>query len=249
MANDWLKRYVAGEHETVWAEMQKVGAGQAYSEEVGDVIRETMLRVRRNVEMIINRLHDAGYEFVDPSSNGYLRRIPHVPPADTSPAFADWLDELAGPLPASIVGWITLVGDVNLVGNHPEWPEHDMMTDALVVEFEFRGYADRGPGWSAKEFYENELNDWKEAVAEDGADNVGPFLLPFAPDSYHKINVSGGSPYGIYLPDGSVDALCQIDGRDIRFIEYLRECFQWGGFPGARSLPQIPSLCHDLLPI
>lgn len=231
--------------------MQEVGAigpDTACRKEVWTVVNETMRRVRLNIKMIIERLQVAGYEFVDPASKSYLKRIPLIPPNEDSPVFAKWLGELVGPLPASIIGWITIVGDVNLVGNHPEWQECDMQTDALVVEFELRGYADRGWG-PIKEYYEYELKDWEWAVAEYGPEEAGPFLLPFAPDSFHKINVSGGAPYSIYLPEGSADALCQIDGRDIRFVEYLRECFQCGGFPGAPSLPQIPGLRHGLLSI
>jgi hypothetical protein len=226
-----------------------MGRTAASDAEVRAVARETMRRVRWNVDLIIRRLQDSGYEFVDPSPNGCLPRQPLVPPNEDSPRFADWLGELVGPLPVTVSEWIASVGDVNLVGNHPEWPERDMLTDALVVEFELRGYADRGPGWEAKEHFRNELEEWKANVSEYGAESVGRFLLPFAPDIYHKANVSGGAPYGIYLPDGSPDATCHINGRDILFIDYLRECFSFAGLPGARSLPQIASLRRDLLPI
>ncbi len=248
----WLERYVGGEYQAVWTEIQTATSaktGVELNAEIQGVVKEVMRRARKNIEVIVQRLHDSGYEFVDPSSKGYLSRMPLVRPNESSPHFACWLGQLVGPLPLTIVEWIETVGDVNLVGNHPEWPDPDMITDALVVEFELRGYADRGPGWDAKEYFQSELERWQADVAEYGQKEIGSFLLPFAPDAYHKANVSGGGPYGIYLPDGSVDATCRINGRDISFVEYLRECFASGGFPGAPSLPQIPSLRHDLLPI
>ena len=250
--NSWLERYLGGEHKAVWAEIQNLKSaeeGTHSDTEVRAVVREAMQRTRRNAEVIIGRLQDSGYEFVDPSSKGYVPRTPLVPPNEDSPHFAHWLSELAGPLPMTVTEWIVTVGDVNLVGNHPEWPERDMMTDALVVEFELRGYADRGPGWDAREYYRGELEAWKDEVAEYGAKDVGRFVLPFAPDMYHKAHVSGGAPSGIYLPDDSVDATCRINDHDISFIEYLRECFRSGGFPGAPWLPQTKILCRDLLPI
>jgi hypothetical protein len=248
----WLERYVAGDCQTVWGEiLTATSAGKVgdRNPEIRGVVKEVMRRARQNIEVIIQRLHDSGYEFVDPSSKGYLPRLPLVRPNEDSPDFAFWLGQLVGPLPLTIIEWIETVGDVNLVGNHPEWPEIDMITDALVVEFELSGYADRGPGWDAKEYYQNELETWRADVAEYGQKEIGPFLLTFAPDAYHKANVSGGGPYGIYLPDGSIDATCRINGREISFVDYLRECFASGGFPGAPSLPQIPSLRHALLPI
>jgi hypothetical protein len=251
LADSWLKRYIAGEREAVWTEMQKAGPiprSTPLEDDVRAVVQETMSRVRRNVDLLISRLHSSGYQFVDPATEGCPPRTPLIRPDEDSPAFAEWLEALVGPLPASIIGWIVHVGDVNLVGNHPDWPARDLQTDALVVEFEFKGYADR-EGYNARDYFRGELQAWTEDVAEYGAKEVGPFLLPFAPDSYHKINVSGGAPYAIYVPDASADATCCIDGRDIQFIDYLRDCFSCGGFPGAPSLPLIAELRRDLLPI
>ncbi|WP_345533006.1 hypothetical protein [Viridibacterium curvum] len=213
------------------------------------MVDETMRRARHNIALLIARLNSAGYEFVDTNSGSHARNTPHVPPSKDAPAHIEFLEALVGPLPLTIASWILNVGDVNLLGNHPAWPERDMQTDALVVEFELSAYEDRYPDQSARDYFEEEFRNWSENVAEYGLDDVGRFALPFAPDAFHKINVSGGEAYGIYLPDGSVDAMSRIDGRDVRFVNYLRECFACGGFPGARSLPGIPELAQGLLPI
>lgn len=252
MAESWHQRYLAGEHRLVWTEMQNAGPiqrGTPLEQEMLAVVHETMSRVRRNVELLVERLQAAGYEFVDPAwDDGAAPRTPWIPPDADSPAFAEWLGTLVGGLPASVVAWITQVGDVNLVGNHPDWPEPDEQTDALVVEFELKAYLDRGQGYDdPRAYFEGELNGWAADVAEFGAQAIGPFTLTFAPDSYHKINVSGGESYGIYVPAASADGVCRIEGRDILFIDYLRECFRCGGFPGAPSLPGVEALRRDLL--
>ncbi|MEC5385380.1 hypothetical protein VVD49_06570 [Uliginosibacterium sp. H3] len=250
--DSWLNRYVAGEQEAVWNEIHQLGPiprDTACEMEVRRVVDEAMRRARVNVETIVGRLQSAGYDFVDTNTGEYTRNIPHVPPSDSAPALIAFLEALVGPLPLTVAGWILTVGDVNLLGNHPAWAERDLQTDALVVEFEMSAYTHRGPDYDAKSYFEAEFEAWNDDVAEYGAEETGPFLLPFAPDSLHKINVSGGAPYAIYVPDGSADATCCIDNRDVRFIEYLRNCFACGGFPGEPSLPHVSELASGLLPI
>ena len=257
MSKQWLERYREGEHVAVWAELDALGPqvrGTVHEREVWLVALETMSRARRNVETLVRALTAGGYEFVDPATSN-CPRVPHVPPTADSPKFVEWIERLLGPLPISVACWITTVGDVNLVGNHPDWPEPDLYTDALVVEFELKGYAHRGKGWDAKTYVQDELTCWKDEVAEYGLDEVGSFKLPFAPDALHKVNVSGGSPYSVYLPSPSADGRCYMDGNEVSFVSYLRECFCWGGFPGVRRIPKlsdaptVKQLSDALLPL
>lgn len=63
-----LRRYEAGEHEAVWAELTALGAGvrdALYFEDAWAVACETMRRARHNVELIIRRLDALGYRFWD----------------------------------------------------------------------------------------------------------------------------------------------------------------------------------------
>lgn len=136
-----------------------------------------------------------------------------------------------------------MFGDVNFLGHHPQWPE---CTDAMVLEFEGRFHPYRV---SHEVRIQSGLKSWKEM----GADK--PFILYFAPDVFHKINASGGDPYGIVLPDSNVDGTVDLGDRTLSFIEYIRLCFTWGGFPGFADLPEgldagmIRRLAIDLLPI
>lgn len=61
-----LRRYEAGEHERVWADMMALGTGVREAPHFDDawaVARETMRRARHNIEQIIRRLDAMGYRF------------------------------------------------------------------------------------------------------------------------------------------------------------------------------------------
>ncbi|CAN5685476.1 hypothetical protein BH10CYA1_BH10CYA1_03560 [soil metagenome] len=64
-----------------------------------------------------------------------------------------------------------------------------------------------------------------------------PFGLDLCPDFLHKADISGGSPYTVYIPattpKNKLDPLVNFDDMSaMPFIQYLRHCFKWGGFPG-----------------
>ena len=60
----YLERYLQGEHERTWAELQELGPAvrqePVYSE-ARAVADETMRRVRRNCERLIDRLRSMDY--------------------------------------------------------------------------------------------------------------------------------------------------------------------------------------------
>src|SRR5215472_15665414 len=62
----FLSRYQRGEHEQVWTELlalgEQVREERLYLDALA-VARETMRRVRYNIEMLIPRLKDIGYHF------------------------------------------------------------------------------------------------------------------------------------------------------------------------------------------
>ena len=71
----FLERYQAGEHVAVWDEMMALGEGirhELYLKDAQAVATETMRRVRRNVELLIPRLAEAGYRFVPPSDESSM---------------------------------------------------------------------------------------------------------------------------------------------------------------------------------
>ena len=96
------------------------------------VCDEMARRARHNVEVIIGRLSSAGYRF---HSNDYAQNpvTPHVPPTAGAAAHADWLADRFGPVPMTLLSWVRLVGDVWLVGTHPQWAQ-SASADPLVIE-------------------------------------------------------------------------------------------------------------------
>jgi hypothetical protein len=145
----------------------------------------------------------------------------------------------------TLLSWVRLVGDVWLVGTHPQWTG-SASADPLVIEAEGSRY----PGEPISGYLEDEHEQWQEQAAQDPG--AGLFVLPLAPDRLHKDNVSGGPPYGIILPDSSADGLFAAE-TTMPFVSYLNLVFSNGGFP-ARTAPDNhwqlkQALARDLLPL
>lgn len=245
---NWLDRYRAGQRDQVWHELRRLGGGvrePGLREEAMLVCDEMARRARRNVEMIIERLTSAGYRF---HTNDYAQDpvTPHIPPTAAAAAHADWLAGRFGPVPMTLLSWVRLVGDVWLVGTHPQWAQ-STSADPLVIEPE----GSRFPGEPIRGYFDNEHDVWREWAAQD-PEEAGLFVLPLAPDRLHKENVSGGPPYGLILPDSCADGLFAGE-TTMPFVSYLNHAFSHGGFPG-QTLPHNQwqlkqALAKDLLPL
>jgi len=243
----YLDRYLAGEHEQVWADLLALGPAvrdePVYSDALA-VARETMRRVRHNIELLIPRLRDIGYPFyrygvdvytgLSPDEAAEMHRLGPVhgsPAADVRDTIAAIEQKVGGPLPLSLRAFYEVVGTVNLTGRHPEWRISPYSLDALEVH-------------SAE-------------VALEGCDEWGPeeiMGVPIAPDEYFKDGYGGAGPYIVRLPDPAADAPLLWERHDTTFVNYLRICFRWGGFPGLERAPNPPLsdlayLTKDLLPI
>lgn len=179
---------------------------------------EMARRARGNIEVIIGRLREQGYRFHE-NDDGQAQAEPFAPPGPGAESYLRWLEERLGPLPMTLSSWVRIVGDVWLVGTHPQW-QGSAAADPLVFEVEGTRY----PGHDMRDHVEGELEAWQECSEAE------PFVLPVAPDRLHKDNVSGGAPYGIVLPDGCADA--HFAGEvGTPLVEYLRWVFRHGGFP------------------
>ncbi len=233
---DYLERYIRGEFEEVWSELQALGEGvrsePVYSQ-ARDVADETMRRVRRNLERLVGRLQSMAYAFgLYPDGSP----MPYNPGAlttsdDASRRDLATLQEAVGPLPISLVSFWEQVGSVNLMGMLRAWPQG---LDPLVVD----------PPEGAL----SDLNDRGEIV-----ETIGHFEAGLAPDYLHKDNISGGSPYAVKLPDPSIDFLLRNEKHDLFFVSYLRlAILHFGGFPGLEGgdaeFDALPRLLEGLEP-
>jgi hypothetical protein len=227
----FLERYHEGEYEQVWAELLALGEAvqeEPHVSEAWAVARETMGRVRHNIELIIPRLKTVGYEL------GYAwagyddevgRGAPPVfaPPQTNARVRLDELERLVGPLPVSLRAFYEAVGAVNFIGQPPDsWGLRQLLDvyklDPLYVyplEVAFEEY-----------------DDWKVLSEEEEAS----YAVPIAPDLYHKYGISGGMWYHIKPPNRAADAPLEAEPHHTTFVNYLRICFRWGGAPGLETL-------------
>jgi hypothetical protein len=133
-------------------------------------------------------------------------------------------------LPLALKLFWQRVGSVDFCGAHPDWellPEHpdfepDLYSDPLVV----------APPSVALEELDEFLADKEERLKC----NV-PYLVPVAPDFYHKADVSGGMFYNISVPAIADDPPLNDEWHKTTFINYLELTVKWAGFPGLERCP------------
>jgi hypothetical protein len=251
MARSFLERYQSGEHEQVWADLTALGTaiqdGLLYSDALA-VAHETMRRVRRNIEILIPRLRQLGYEFGYEFGYAWATRFPpteRLEMEQDAPVFAApspdiaqgirELDRRAGTLPLSLHAFLEVVGEVNFIGSHPTW-EYEKLDPLEVL--------------SARSVLK--LDDWGHWT--DDREKDGSCNLPVAPDEYHKYFYSGAGPYAVPCLNPVADAPLLYERHETTFVNYLRVSFRWGGFPGWERVQQRPEqelsfLTADLLPI
>jgi hypothetical protein len=126
----------------------------------------------------------------------------------------------------------------------PEVQAGARASQELLESFQ-RPLADAGPAVDSdplvvEPYFQDQEEDMEFDDEEAGADQTGPFEAMIAPDPIHKTNHSGGDPYCIQFPDPAIDARLRGDEDYGTFVQYLRICFRWGGFPGLRTATPPP---------
>jgi hypothetical protein len=155
------------------------------------------------IKALVDQLHRDGYVFEYPDE------VFPGPSPDAADAISR-IEQVAGEVPLALKLFWLRVGSVNLCGGHPAWRGCDY-PDPLVV----------GPPAHALP----ELADYLE-------EPDGPFLIPIAPDFFHKANVSGGMYYNVSVPSESDDPLLNDERHGVSLLDYLTLALGWGGFPG-----------------
>jgi hypothetical protein len=224
---DLYDRYQRGFHQEVYDELlalqEQINDPFIYKEAL-EVTRAIMKRVRSNIELLLPCLHKMGYLFRkgglwDNFSPEEKARIDteypiFQPPTSETLEHVVVLEQLVGPLPLSLKCWFEEVGTVNLIGLFPGNKQADgPILDPLCVEtVEMVLHVVR---------IFMEIGEWKE----------DPLLL-LAPDGYHKYGYSGAGSYNMAVPCKAIDAPFLNEPHHTTFVNYLRICLKWGGFPG-----------------
>jgi len=225
---DLMDRYLNGEHIEVWNELRSHNPKAAEQEAAWLVATETMRRVARNADRLAARLDANGWK----SLGGALR----TPTAETDKLLIQRIETATGaPLPISLhafwlnVGGIDFVWDYNSTVAAPdliaslEMDDMDPMCVYSPASIDF------------------EITEWEESD-----EFRAPFRVPLAPDYLHKINVSGGDPYGVDLPFYGFDPIFREDRHALPFVDYLRLCFRFAGFPRLEQISESDSLRNFL---
>ncbi len=254
--------YAQGEREEAWARMQQAGPDIRRGSELADalaVARETMRRVRQNIETLIERLRKLDYQFENPEAV-------HIPPPSDAAERVDEIERLVGgPVPLSLRAWWEEVGEVSFVGRDrklafragPGAPRVIWrgMDPAVLARMQ-RGLPEVYADPLALDGVERALAECRESVQFMKGFDDEPFRLTLAPDWLHKADISGGV-YAMTLPNAAADALFEGEPHATTLVGYLRVAFRWGGFPGwdresylgRQPTQEIHYLNHGLLPI
>ena len=161
------------------------------------------------ITQLVSRLTDQGFIFDRPDEV-----LPGVEPG-TDEAI-ERIESEIGIIPlATKLFWLR-VGSVDLSGSHPNW-EGCEYPDPLIVF----------PPSSAIYELEDFLADREERLS------MGlPYLVPVAPDFYHKADVSGGMWYNVAVPAVADDPPLNDEWHNVTFLAYLEIALRFGGFPG-----------------
>ncbi len=208
-------------------------------DEEREVARAVMRLVRHNAFLLADRLAGLGWHPLTPPMVGTPTPRPFPGEAEA---------EEFGPLPLALSAFWEVVGGLDFVWDYKRGPAPDLFGGYKIEELDPLCIdAPQTLPFLAKE--------WKELRA---AGEIGPgdkVPLDLAPDALHKANISGGSPYGLRLPDPDPDPMFIGDDFALRFTAYLRLSFRWGGFPGLAALPRsavadarVASLTEGFLP-
>ncbi|HEY7022716.1 MAG TPA: hypothetical protein VH349_16485 [Ktedonobacterales bacterium] len=270
----YLARYLHGEHEQVWAELVALDAAvreESFYSDAWAVACETMRRVKYNIELLIPRLEAFGYQFGHswlPEDEPHAHPPVFTPPApDVYKVIAEF-ERRIGVLPLSLRAFYEIVGSVNFVGTPPEvWADGRKESgglDALYVypaDAEMLNDAESWEehyGWVTEEEWDLPGED-----EEDLCDSRAYYALPhdcwlvcIAPDECFKYDISGCGGYDIAIPNPAADARLLTERHRTTFVNYLRICFRYAGFPKLETLGQsnnqittLSALTADLLPI
>jgi len=212
-----LERYKQGDVVGVWKEIHSfkdLTKDDMKWNDVVTILKETIKRVKYNLELVLihfknNPIYQIEQTALFPVEEDSIQKLKMIV-------------QPFGTIPLSLELFYKVIGPINLIQK------------GTKLQFE---YADPLYIESVNGIIEM-LSDgsWEETMSEI-CDEGKTAYLEISPDYYHKDNVSGGLPYGIEL----LSQQC-IDSRVINtkygnlyFIEYLRLCFENGGFPNIKE--------------
>lgn len=172
-------------------------------------VEQRVRQARSSLKRLKDRLDQLGYVFERPED-----ALATIDSADER--IVSRIESEVGPVPGALLAFWRVVGSVDFCGSHPEWRGCEY-SDPIVVL----------PPRYAEPVLDEFLED-RAAYLE----TYGSFLIPIAPDRFHKENVGGGPAYGVAVPGEREDPPLLEEPNETTFLGYLDLATTWGGFPG-----------------
>lgn len=225
----WYQRYLAGEHERVWAEMVAAGSdacADQHLDEAWQVATETMRRVLANAKTVEARLRGLGYRFsAEETGRAVLREA-----NDEDRANLRAFESKVGALPLSIKAFFEVIGEVSFVQAHGQCSIEDMDVSAAIragiPTLEMLGRFGPLEVPALFDVEQRQRGLWPQ---RDG----DRWYHPLVPDECTKAWFSGDSYYTWFPADGVDVQLGTLQpGQGEFFVEHLRRVFEHGGFGG-----------------
>lgn len=178
----------------------------------------------RRIAVLVDRLSASGYVFDRPDEV--------FPGPDLgAPEAIREIESSIGSLPLALKLFWLQVGSIDLSGAHPAWKASGYLDQLVVFPSAYALY---------------EFKEYLEDRAECDRYNQ-PYVVPIAPDYFHKANVSGGLPYSVSVPVVADDPPLNETPLPETFIEHIENALKFGGFPGLATCPDhtwpVDSLC------
>lgn len=219
-------RYINGETEEVYQEIYALGQ-EAFLPtnlpEIEKVMTETFQRVAYNLDIIYKELKSVNYLFKENPKYNFEKPL-HKPLPDTE-LLLEQLDNAVKPfgfIPLSLKFFYKIVGGVNFVWDY-ETNEDFMWEMADPIQI---ASLDSAVEEVTYEYWEEEIQQYVDD------EEFGCAFLNLSADDLHKDNVSGGQAYAIKITnEPTIDSIFMNEPNDTTFINYLRICFEYCGFP------------------
>ena len=165
-------------------------------------MRAILKRVRFNIELLLPRLRDLGYQFgngffedMSPKEKATVEKDAPIfrEPDPKAPEKVLLLEQLTGTLPLSLKCWYEEVGSVNLIGLFPSSNDQVFNTDyGCILDPLFVYSLDMA---LTMVNYHTSAGVWQSDPT-----------LSLSPDNYFKYGMSGAGAYAIRLPHRAFDA-------------------------------------------
>ena len=249
------ERYQQGKCEEVWYEMMEFGDNireEPYYTDSLHVARETMRRVRRNIEIIIPRLEAIGYLFgydwAQPFEAEDVKAAPPrlgMPSANIQARLAE-LEQTGAIFPLSVRAFYEIVGAVNFVGIKTADVDRFEFGNDAIAEEDIEDLAELiDPELNPLYIKELDRNFTPQQFQRWRQEEEAPYTLEITQDAESKYFLAEPSDYVIEIPCLHADAqMLGEQGYDLTFVEYLRHNIRYGGLPG---LPKVPALGEKAL--